>query len=59
MEIKEMSIYRLEREKISIKRQIKTLSSTIKQIDDELEKRFDKGELTNGTDREIEEEKVD
>lgn len=59
MEIKEMSIYRLEREKISLKRQIKTLSSTIKQIDDELEKRFDKGELTNGTDREIEEKKVD
>lgn len=59
MEIKEMSIYRLEREKISIKRQIKTLMSTIKQIDDELEKRFDKGELTNGTDREIEEKKVD
>lgn len=58
MEIKEMSIYRLEREKISLKRQIKTLSSTIKQIDDELEKRFDKGELTNGTDREIEEEKI-
>lgn len=59
MKIKEMSIYRLEREKISLKRQIKTLSSTIKQIDDELEKRFDKGELTNGTDREIEEKKVD
>lgn len=58
MEIKEMSIYRLEREKISLKRQIKTLSSTIKQIDDELEKRFDKGELTNGTDREIEEKKI-
>lgn len=58
MEIKEMSIYRLEREKISLKRQIKTLNSTIKQIDDELEKRFDKGELTNGTDREIKEEEI-
>lgn len=45
MTIKEMNNEQLMRNYICTKREMKTLQSTIKQIEDELNKRFDMGNL--------------
>lgn len=45
MTVKEMSNERLMREYVVAKRQAKTLQSTIKQIEEELNERFDKNKL--------------
>lgn len=45
MEIKEMTLKRLIKEYECNKRQIKTLMSTQKQIEEEIAKRYDKGDL--------------
>ena len=48
MEIKEMSNEKLMRLLLCEKREIKTHQSTVKQIEDELNKRFDNGTLIEG-----------
>lgn len=45
MEIKEMTLERLMKEYECNKRQIKTMMSTQKQIEEELSKRYDDGRL--------------
>lgn len=45
MDYTEMSLQRLTREKIFIERQLSNLMSQRKQIDQELNKRYDNGEL--------------
>jgi hypothetical protein len=45
MELREMSTNKLIRVKICTLREIKTMQSVIKQIDTELEKRYDDGNL--------------
>ena len=45
MEYKEMSLARLERERIYVERQLANLMSQRKQIEQELSKRYDNGEL--------------
>ena len=45
MTIKEMNNEQLMRNYIGTKRELKTLQSIIKQIEDELNKRFDNGKL--------------
>lgn len=45
MEIKDMNNAQLQRYRICTERQIKNLQSTLKQIKDEEEKRFDNGTL--------------
>ena len=45
MEIKEMSNEQLIRYYVCTKRELKTMQSTIKQYEDELNKRFDNGTL--------------
>ena len=45
MELKEMSTNKLIRVKICTLREIKTMQSVVKQIDTELEKRYDEGQL--------------
>lgn len=52
MEIKELSNDYLMRLLICEKREIKTHQSTIKQIEDELNKRFDNGTLVEGKEEE-------
>lgn len=47
MTIKEMDNAYLVRFYISKKRELKTLQSTIKQIEAELDERFDKGKIIN------------
>ena len=54
MEIKEMSNEYLMRFLLVEKRQIKTHQSTIKQIEDELNKRFDNGTLVERKEEENE-----
>ena len=47
-----MTNERLERERIFIKREIKIKQSILKQIEDELERRFDNGTLVEGKEEE-------
>ena len=52
MEIREMTNEQLIRTLICEKREIKTHQSTTKQIEDELNKRFDEGILVEGKEEE-------
>ncbi len=54
MKISEMSNEHLMRTLLCEKREIKTHQSTIKQIEDELNKRFDNGTLVEGKEEENE-----
>lgn len=47
MTFKEMDNETLIRYQINYKRQLKTMQSTIKQIENELEERYDRGSLIN------------
>lgn len=52
MDIKDMSNAQLQRHRICAERELKTIQSTIKQLKDEEEKRYDDGKLSDKSEEE-------
>ena len=48
MEIKDMSNYALFRQRECCKKELKTLQSELKQLDEEITRRYEKGDFSDG-----------